>query len=368
VHQKERPRILVVARGHLGDILGALPALRSLRQGFRDAHITVIANEYVRGALEQCPFVDEVIYGFSYRSRSRWQTAVERLQLVASISGRYDVALSLRMGPRSGPVLGLISGAGTRVGYRQPGLAGRLLTHDLGPEPRVQANRITNAAVVDALGLQASPEMPRINWVPEREREAADRLLAENGIAMHDRFAVLQVAAHWGCYEWRNDKWATVADHLAHVRGLKVVVVGTRDDFEMRKFADISALTSVPVSLQGLTTLPMLFHIVARASLVVASDSAITQVAIAQRVPSVILFGIEPEVRNGPLPSEAHLMETIQYWEGPGLAPQPNTHCLFGQSHCHTGHCRENSSFQRITPREVCDRVDRLLTPVLSGV
>jgi ADP-heptose:LPS heptosyltransferase len=101
---------------------------------------------------------------------------------------------------------------------------------------------------------------------------------------------------------------------------------------------------------------------------VVASDSAITQVAIAQRVPSVILFGIEPEVRNGPLPNEAHLMETIQYWEGPGLAPQPNTHCLFGQSHCHTGHCRENSSFQRITPREVCDRVDRLLTPVLSGV
>src|SRR5437899_3477452 len=72
VHQKEKPRILVVARGHLGDILGALPALRGLRQGFRDAHITVIANEYVRGALEQCPFVDEVIYGFTYRSRSRW--------------------------------------------------------------------------------------------------------------------------------------------------------------------------------------------------------------------------------------------------------------------------------------------------------
>jgi ADP-heptose:LPS heptosyltransferase len=363
-----RPRILVIARGHLGDIVGALPALRDLRLGYPNARITVMVNEYVRGALEHCPFVDEVIYAFGYAPRSQWQTRADRLKLLGRIAGRYDIAISLRMGPESGPVLGLISGAGTRVGYTQPGLPGRLLTHDLGPEPRVQPNRVTNASVVSALGLATSPEMPSIDWAADAEREAADQLLAEHGVPTGDRFAVFQIAAHWGCYEWRNDKWAAVADHVARTHGLKVVVAGTGDDFELSKSAGIAAMTDVPISLQGLTSLPMLFHIVARASLVVASDSAITQVAIAQRVPSVILFGIEPEVRNGPLPNEAHLMETIQYWEGPGLAPQPNTHCLFGQSHCHTGHCRENSSFQRITPREVCDRVDRLLTPVLSGV
>jgi ADP-heptose:LPS heptosyltransferase len=210
--------------------------------------------------------------------------------------------------------------------------------------------------------------MPRIDWVPVAEREAADQLLAKHGIAASDRFAVFQIAAHWGCYEWLNDKWAAVADHLSRNHRLKVVVTGTADDFELSKSAGISALSDVPVSLQGLTSLPMLFHIVGRAALVVASDSAITQVAIAQRVPSVILFGIEPQVRNGPLPNETGAMETIQHWEGPALAPRPNTHCRFGQSHCHTEHCRENSSYQKITPDEVCDRVDRLLTPVLSGV
>jgi ADP-heptose:LPS heptosyltransferase len=105
----------------------------------------------------------------------------------------------------------------------------------------------------------------------------------------------------------------------------------------------------------------MLFHIISRASLVVAADSALTQVAIAQRVPSVILFGIEPQVRNGPLPEEARLMESVQYWEGPDRAPSPNPHCLFGQSHCHTINCRENSSFQRISADEVCRRADAIL-------
>jgi ADP-heptose:LPS heptosyltransferase len=268
----------------------------------------------------------------------------------------------LRSSPRWAAVLGLISGARRRVGYRQPGLFGRLITQDLGAEPRLQSNRITNAAVVRSLGMDANPGMPRLDWVPDSERSRADRLLSQVGVGPDTRFAVLQITAHWGCYEWRSDKWAALADHLARRHDLKVIVVGSGEYFEAQKFRVVSEFSRVPVSIQGSTTLPMLFHVVSRAALVVATDSALTQIALAQGVPSVILFGIEPLVRNGPLPEESSkLVEAIQYWDGPGRAPSPNPHCLFGQSHCHTLNCRENSSFQRITPEEVCRRVDRLL-------
>lgn len=356
------PRILVIARGHLGDVVAAIPALRDLRVAYPVGHITVVANEYVRGALEGCPFVDEVIYGFGYQHRSAWSNAARRLALGARIAGRYDIAFCLRSSPRFGAVLGRLSGARVRVGYHQTGLVGRQLTHDLGAEPRVQSNRLTNAAPLRALGLQTDPSMPRLDWVGDADRQRAESLLAQRGVTATKRYAVFQLAAHWGCYEWGSEKWAALADHLAERNNLKVIVVGTGEDFERQKFADVSRLSRAPESIQGMTTLPMLFHIVSSASLVIATDSALTQISIAQRVPSVILFGIEPQVRNGPLPAEATtLMESVQYWEGPGLAPPPNPHCLFGQSHCHTVNCRENSSFRRIAAAEVCERADRLL-------
>ena len=358
------PRILVLARGHLGDIVGALPALRDLRAGFPQARITVVANEYVRGALEGCPYVDEVRYGFGYRPRSPWASAVFRARLLARIALRYDIALILRSAPRSSVALGLASGARRRIGYHQRGLAGRLLTHDLGPEPRVQPNRVTNLAPVRALGIPASPTLPRLDWISGSDRDRADRLLAGRGVAAGQRFAVLQVAAHWGCYEWSSHKWAAVAEHLTRTHGLKVVVIGTGEDFELVKFKDLARSAVGVVSLQGETTLPMLFHVVSRAAIVVSADSALTQIALAQRTPSVILFGIEPMERNGPLPDEA--MEALQRWEGPGLAPTPNPHCRFGESHCHTTNCRENSSFERISADEVCDRADRILGRVAA--
>lgn len=356
-------RILVVARGHLGDLVGALPALRDLRAGYPDAHITLIANEYVRGALDNCPFVNEVIYGFTYARRSRWRTATSRLEVLARIAFRYDIALFLRMSPGSAAFLGVLSGARTRIGYHESKLSGRLLTKNLGPEPHFQPNRTTNLAPLRAIGLHSSPFLPRLDWVTGEERSRADALLDAQGIAAGDRFAVLQIASHWGCYEWRSEKWAVLADHLAFAHDLKVVVVGTREAFERSKFENVAELSSVVRSIQGATTLQMLFHVVSRASMVVAGDSALTQIALAQRVPSVILFGIEPRIRNGPMSDEAEsLMESVQYWEGNGLAPVPNPHCLFGESQCHTNLCRENSSFERISAEEVCERVDRIVS------
>jgi ADP-heptose:LPS heptosyltransferase len=355
---------MVIARGHLGDLVTALPALRDLRAGYPDAHITLIANEYVRGALEGCPFVDEIVYGFGYQPRSSAQAAAMRLKLLARTAGRYDIAVSLRSSPPSSAILGLVSGARVRAGYRQPGLSGRLLTRDLGPEPRLQSNRLTNAAVVGSLRLEMNPVLPRLDWIPDAERERADQLVAERGITTGTRFATFQVAAHWGCYEWQSQKWAALADRLADRHGLKVLVVGTGEEFELRKFAELSSLSRVPTSVQGLTTLPMLFHIISRSALVIAADSALTQIAIAQGTPSVILFGIEPQVRNGPLPEEVGLMESVQYWEGPGRAPTPNAHCLFGHSQCHTANCRENSSFERITADEVYERAALVLERV----
>jgi heptosyltransferase-2 len=360
-------RILVIARGHLGDLVTALPALRDLRRAYPNAHIAALVNEYVYGGLEGCPFVNEVIYGFAYTRRGLLGRLRQMTTIMWRVLGRYDVVVSLRSNPRFSAVIALLSGARTRVGFEDPGLRAKLLTHHLGAQPDMVNTRVLNCMPVGALGVDTNPAYPTIDWISAAVRDQTTRLLEESGVGQ-SAFAVLQLSSNWGCNEWSAKKWAAIADYLAVRHGLKVLTVGTGDRFERAKFDEVRRLMRQDlISLHGKTSLKQLFDIVQRASLVLACDSALTQIALAQRAPSVILFGIEPLEENGPLPEEAQvLMEPVQHWEGRDRAPAPNPHCRFGESYCHTQFCQENSSLRETHVEEVMTRVDLLMARSLA--
>jgi len=327
------------------------------------AHITALVNEYTRGALTGCPFVDEVVYGFTYQDRGRWGQLAHRVNFLARIVGRYDTALCLRISPPMAALVAWLSGARVRVGYDQPGWFGRLLTHNLGPEPDRTSNRLVNLGPVAALGIETSPAYPRIDWLGPLIWQETAALLAAHGIGADTRLAVCQLSSHWGCNEWRSAKWAALCDWLVAEQGFTVAVTGAGEDFERAKYDEVCGLMQHDlVSLLGQTSITQFMAVVGRANLALASDSALTQIALAQQTPAVIMFGIEPIAANGPLPAEVgRLIEPIQHWAGPGRAPTPNPHCRFGESHCHTEFCRENSSVAQTTVDEVRERVARLL-------
>ena len=357
-------RILVIVRGHLGDLIMALPALRDLRRALPQAHITAFVNEYIRGALDNCPFVDDLIYGFTYKDKSLPARLAYQTFNLAQIVGRYNIALCLRISPRTAPLVALLSGARVRVGYNQPGIFGQLLTRNLGREPNRTCNRTLHLNVVAALGgIQTNPTYPQIDWLSPQVRRETAALLAANGIRPGTRFAVVQLSCHWGCNEWQSEKWAALADYMAAAHNLRVVACGTGEAHEWAKYHQVAGLMKHKlVSLLGQTSIPQFIEVIGRANLALAADSALTQIALAQQTPSVILFGIEPIENNGPLPEEiGRLIEPIQHWEGPDKAPPPNPHCRFADGHCHTEFCRENSSMAQTSVKEVQERVKRLL-------
>jgi ADP-heptose:LPS heptosyltransferase/glycosyltransferase involved in cell wall biosynthesis len=362
------PRILVIVRGHIADLLEAVPALRALRESHPQGHITVMANEYTRGLLDDCPYVDEVVYAFAYKPRSRFKRLREIGQVVASIVGRYDIAICLRSTPP--PVVGLaaISGARTRVGFDQPRIWGSLLTHNPGDQPENVPNREVNLTPLNAVGIKGRPEYEPLTWVGQGVVDSAERLLAEEGVdPSATPYAVYQISANWGCNELRTDKWAVVMDAVHQTHGLRPVIVGSDDPFELMKYEAIRARTTVaPISLLGRTTLPEAFEVIRRASLAVMTDSALGQVAIAQRTPSVIMFGVEPLVNTAPLETERDWVEVIQHWDR-ATADPPNPNCQFGQSYCHSEHCRENSSLVRTTVEEITAKVATVLGAPAGG-
>lgn len=359
-------RVLVVVRGHLGDVVQSFPALRDLRRSRPRAHITLLLNEYVSTALEGCPYVDDVLPGFAYRPRGVLRAAAH-FRLLMETAGRFDTVIAMRWSPSRTPILALLSGASVRVGYSPEGRLGRLLTHNLGREPiDTVSNRVLNQAPLQALGIETNSSYPVIDWLPERVRTQTSDLLESHGIAEDTPFAIIQISSHWGCNEWRSDKWATLSDHLCQRHGLNVVVTGTSEWFEQAKFESVKRRSRTDlVSLHGETSVPQLFETVRRARLVVAGDSGLAQIALAQRTRSVILFGIEEIESNGPLPGEEVLMRSLQRWDRSRKRSRPNTHCAFGHRHCHSSFCTENSSLRNISVEDVTEQVDDvLLTPV----
>jgi ADP-heptose:LPS heptosyltransferase len=258
----------------------------------------------------------------------------------------------------------VLAGARIRAGFDRTGKLGWLLTHDLGAEPiDAVSNRVINQLPIEALGIPVDLSYPEIDWLPTHVVQEATDLLSARGLHPGKPFAVFQISSHWGCGEWRSDKWAALGDYLAGRYGLTVAVTGTDEWFETAKFEQIKRLMRrAPVSLLGQTSVPLLFEVVRRSRLVVAGDSGLAQVALAQRTRSVILFGIEEIEANGPLPIETgNLMRPIQHWNQSISNEPPNPHCRFGEGQCHGKFCREDESRRKISVAEVSEQADELL-------
>ena len=362
MRSRENRRILLIVRGHIGDLIQATPALRELRRHLPDAHIAVLVNEFAREVLDGSPYVDEVIVGFAYRQRTRRERVGDLFRLVRTLRGRFDTVVALRNAPASWPALALAIGARTRVGFDRPPPLGWLVTHKATRAPRGSTNRIRNVLALRPLGVEGAPVYEPLPADPSVHTSVEEILTSVGLTPGASPYAVLQVSCDWGCNELRSDKWAAIVDGLATTQGLASVVVGLDEPTQQAKFAEIHGQAEhPPISLLGRTTLPELFEVVRQSSLVVATDSALTQVALAEQVPSVIMFGIEPVDPNGPLPEERARMEVVQHWDGPELAPTPNPHCQFDCSSCHWEHCRENSSLAQTAPEEVLVRAGATL-------
>lgn len=368
VKRLRNKKILVLIRGHVADVLSALPALKALRRAYPRAFIAVMVNEYVLDALDDCPYVDKVIPGFLYRKRGRIARTVHAVAVFGQIVASYDVVLGFHNSPSALPLLAILAGARERFAYAQDGLLSRLLSSQLGREPDSNALRERNLRIVQALGVEGSATYPELDWLPQRVRNEVDEVLSRAGISKNVPFAVLQLSCNWGCNQWASAKWAELADFLRNDLGLVTTAIGTDDPSERAKLAEVQGLMKTElISLLGRTTLPQLFELVRRAALAIATDSALTQVTLAQRTPAVVMWGIEPIAPNGPLASEfGNAFEAVQHWEGPDKAPAPNRTCAmqgFGPkvSFCHGLNCRENSSLSRISVAEVKERIERVL-------
>jgi len=172
------PRILVIRRDNIGDLVCTTPLIFALRERFPRAHIAALVNTYNEAVLERNPAVNAV---FAYekgkhrgRGRSVLSVHLDRLRLIMKLrKERFNYAILAPPGfePRSFRLARLI-GARHLLGYAEPDKTHLRLDIALPYDPSAPAHEVERVFGL-LKALASTVRRPPLGCFTMRRRVAA---------------------------------------------------------------------------------------------------------------------------------------------------------------------------------------------------
>ncbi len=307
------PGAILVVRQHnqLGDMLCAVPLLRSLRLRFPAARITLVTSPVNDDIMRGNRYVDETLL---FDKTPMLAAGVPRLRLIARWVRRLrELRPDWAIVPATVSVsftshlIARLSGAPVRIGAGSlDGVANPssfLLTHPMTLDWRSSPDRHQTLRTLDVLAGLVAPagDLSLEMALTETERDAGRQITARD-----DAGALPLIAFHPGAGKmpnrWPADRFARVAEILAAEFGARVFITCGPMDAEPVK-AMTSAL-SVPATVLSGRPVREIAGALAAMDLVVTNDTGIMHVAAAVGTPVLSLFGpTDPRqwAPNGPL-------------------------------------------------------------------
>lgn len=340
-------RVLVLRALMLGDMICAVPALRSMRRAWPAARICVMGVPASREYLSRIGHVDEWLPFPGWPGLPEQTVDVRGLPPALALlqSMDWDLALQLHgSGQVTNPFLAL-AGARQMAGFHGPGAwvppgdAQRFV-----PWPVLGHETQRLLGLCHHLGLPVDGDALEFPLRPQD-----DLALRQSWPGWEDceAYACVHVGAQLPSRRWPLRRFAAVAQSL-HDGGQTVVLTGTPSEAalgeELRLL--LEALKVPSINLIGRTTLWSLGALLRRARVLVCNDTGVSHIAAALRVPSVVVScGSEP-MRWAPPDQRLHRV----------LAkPAPCRPCAYAE--CPNGHACANA----LSVFEVLQALDDLL-------
>jgi ADP-heptose:LPS heptosyltransferase len=108
--------ILIIRKNNIGDMVCAIPILKSIRREFPQAHITVLADRTNAGIVNGASYIDKLLVYRKGQGIYKNKYLCHR-QLFRQNKTEYDIAIALKIGFSSAlSLITLISGAKIRIG------------------------------------------------------------------------------------------------------------------------------------------------------------------------------------------------------------------------------------------------------------
>lgn len=282
--------ICILRLSALGDVTHVVPVVLSLQEQLPGVQITWVIGKLEARLIGDLPGVEFVIFD---KKAGRQGYA----ELRRSMKGRrFDVLLHMQVAFRANVAAALIP-AKIKVGYdnaRSKDLHSLFINRRIAPA-HGQHVRDALASFLEPIGLEAAP--PR--WlIPLREHDDA---FAREHLDPQRLNLVISPCASHTLRNWPSDHYARLADYAIERHGMKVVLVGSPAEFELRFCAAIeAAMTRKAHNICGQDTLKQLTALLGQADVVVAPDTGPAHIASAMGTDVIGLFAASNPHRSGP--------------------------------------------------------------------
>jgi len=273
-------RILIRSSNWLGDAVMSVPAVRAIKNGRPDIHVTIAAPDKIAPMWKLIPEVDAILP----LSEGSLFPVVRQLRQQMPFDVTILFPNSLRVALES-----WLSGIPRRVGYR--GHSRRWLVNQIVREPRKpgapEHHSLRFLRIARACGAETTNiEVPKANQTSNIE---------------HQTLIGLCPGAEYGpAKRWLPDRFAEAAAKITAQSSAQWILFGTKNDAAIGE--QIAAtIGDHCVNRIGQTTLDQLIDELRRCSLLLTNDTGTMHLAALLGVPVVAVFGSTEPRLTGPL-------------------------------------------------------------------
>jgi len=320
-------RILIRATNWVGDAIMALPALRSIRARFPEAHIAIVARPYVADIYRGQQICDQLVpydlqgvhAGVSGRERLARELRAQKFDVALLLQNAFDAAW-----------LAWRAGIPERIGYARDGRS-FLLTKavpvpkrgEIPPHEQFYYRELLRRA--GCLDQITGEQYVALNVDSPAKQHAAERLLAAGARSNALRVAIGAGASYGSAKCWPPDRFAEVANRLAAESDADIILFGTANEIAVSA-AITAGMRRPPIDFTGKTSVADLPALLSHCHLFIGNDSGAMHVASAVGLPVVAIFGPTDPLGTAPITPRCTIVQEKPYCSPCFLRRCPTDH------------------------------------------
>lgn len=314
-------KILIRSTNWIGDAVMTTPAVRSIRQNYPEAEITLLALPWVADVFSASPHIDKI---FTYDRNGRHNGIKGKFILAGDLRKEgYDAAILLQNAFEAAFIT-LLARIPVRAGYTTDG-RGLLLTHGVKKAKDIKLRHQVHyyQEMLQGLGLRPGPDDLELHIGDEDIFWAANSINQYTSGQEATIIGINPGAAYGPAKCWPAEKYAALAEKICQEQDTIVIVFGTRADRDAA--SQIQETVGSPmkvVDLTGKTTLGQALGMISLCNVFVTNDSGLMHVAASLNVHTVAIFGSTDHIATGPYSKNASIVR-IEL----DCSPCLKTHC-----------------------------------------